>query len=125
MDLESTDSRNDNENIRNKTRCAALDVHETLTTHGEVETCLGDDEADLLVALGILFRLGTSELESDTVSDDGAVTDRDVCKGTSVDKDGSTLERLHHVGLDSILHESGESAGNTEVLCSHWITSTG
>lgn len=40
----------------------------------------------------------------------------DVGERSGVDEDGSSLQSLHQVGLDGILHENGERSSNSDVV---------
>ncbi|PMB72907.1 hypothetical protein BM221_000324 [Beauveria bassiana] len=116
VDLESTDSGDDDNHVGNKAGSATLDVEESLTAHGKVKASFGNDETSLL--LDILTGFSTGKLESKSVSNDGALANGNVGKGTGMNKDRSTLESLHQVGLDGVLHESGKSTASANVVAS-------
>lgn len=68
VDLEGTDGSDNNDNVRHEAGGTALDVEETLATHGEVETGFGNDKARL--GSVILIGLSTGKLESHLVGQD-------------------------------------------------------
>lgn len=120
MDLEGADGGDDNDDVGNKAGSAALDVKETLTSHGKIETGLSDNESSLF--LGVLVGLSTSKLQGKLVGNDGALTDGDVGEGSSVDEDGGTLKSLHQVGLDGILHQGSQGTTGTNIVASDGLT---
>ncbi|KAI6748789.1 hypothetical protein HG531_007736 [Fusarium graminearum] len=126
VDLESSDCGNDDNDVWNESRGTALDVEESLTSHGEVKASLSDDKSGLFLMVFISF--GTGKLQCKLVSKNRALSDANIGKGASMDKDGSALEGLHEVRLDSILHESSEGTASTKVVVaesedSHTLTS--
>lgn len=123
VNLQGTDSGDNDNTVWLEAGGSALDVEETLTAHGEIETSLGDNEAGLGVV--VLIDLSTGKLESKLVSNDGGSTNGDVGEWTSVDKDWGTLKRLHHVWLDGILHEDSQGTTGTNVVASNWLTAAG
>lgn len=123
VNLEGTDGSNDNNDIWYESGRSALDVEETLTTHGEVETGLSDNVSGLL--LWILILLSSGKLQGELVSNDGRSTDGDVGEWTSVDENWSSLQSLHKVRLDSILHEGSKSTSNTEIVTGNWLSLLG
>lgn len=122
VNLQSTNSGDNDNAVGDKAGRTALDVEETLTAHGEIETGLGDDVASLGV---ILVLLGTGKLESEAVGNDRGSANGNVGKGSGVDKDGSTLKGLHKVGLDGILHEGSEGTANSDIVAGNGVTLLG
>ncbi|KAI6752650.1 hypothetical protein HG530_013402 [Fusarium avenaceum] len=114
VNLESSDGSNNDNDVRSKARSTALDIEESFTSHSEVETSLGNNESRLLAK--ILIRLGTGEFQRKLVGKDRALSNADVGERTSMHKYRSTLEGLHQVGLDGILHESSEGTASTDVV---------
>lgn len=123
VNLQGTDGSNNDNTVWLKARRSALDVEETLTTHGKVKTGLSDHEASLGVV--VLVNLSTGKLESKSVGNDGGSTNGYVSEWSGVDKDWSSLQGLHHVWLDGILHECSQGTTGTNVVASDWLTGTG
>ncbi len=69
----------------------------------------------------VLIRLGAGKLEGHLVSQDRAVSDADVCEGACVDKHGGTLQALHQVGLDGVLHQSSQGATGADIVASDGV----
>ena len=123
VNLEGTDGSDNNDNVRHEAGGTALDVEETLATHGEVETGFSNDKARL--GSIILIGLRTSKLEGHLVGQDGAVTNANVGEGTGVNEDRGTLQGLHEVGLDGISHQDSEGTANTKVISSDGVAALG
>ncbi|KAG7143984.1 hypothetical protein HYQ46_007275 [Verticillium longisporum] len=121
--LESTNCGHDDDDIGHQSGGAALDVEEALTAHGEIETCLGNNEAGLFG--GVLVCFCAHKLQRHLVSEHRAVTDADVREGPGVNKDWGAFQGLHQVGLDSVPHESRQCATSTNVVASHRVTAPG
>lgn len=141
--LEGTDGSDEDNGVGDKARSTALDIDELLHSvvterrkrkeEEEVkvsvdlekkgrsrnppdvgtETSLGNNVTVLVLRLSLL---DTGKLKRNLVGQNRRVSVRDVGERTSMDKDGSALERLHEVGLDRVLHEDREGASATDVV---------
>ncbi|KAH3663835.1 hypothetical protein OGAPHI_005238 [Ogataea philodendri] len=121
--LQSSDSGHDDDHVGRQSRRSALNVEESLSTHGEVETSFGDDVSGLLLLfLSAQTWLSTCELQSHLIGQHRRGTDRNVGKWTSVHKHRSSLQSLHDVRLDGILHDGSQGTGASKVLTGDWLT---
>ena len=93
VSLECAHSCHEHCSIRNETRCAALDIEETLGTHVCAKACFGDEEI--------------ATVDTDHVADDGRVTVRNVSKRSCVHDHWCVFESLQQVWLDCFTHDDG------------------
>eukprot|EP01137_Pigoraptor_chileana_P008991 Opistho-2@56591 len=106
--LERPDGRDKHDAVGTKTTVPALDVEELLHSNVRTESSLCNN-----------ISVGTGEFECDAIGNDRRVSVGNVGKGTRVDKHGRSLEGLHEVGANGVLHKHSESTGNTEVVGGH------
>src|ERR1700761_7925819 len=120
MDLQRADCGNHHDHVRYKTRSSALDVEESLATHGEIKASFGNNKPSLCFM--VFVRLGTRKFQRNFISQDGAIANANVCKRTSMDKDWSALQALHQIRLHRVPHECGESAASADVVASDRVS---
>ena len=65
------------------------------------------------------------QLQSQTVRNNGGLTDGDIGKRTGMDQNGLMLDRVAHGGVDGVAHPCGHGAGNFEVLAGDGVAALG